>query len=69
MAGTCSNDSQTLSQVLVLSAQHGTTMEELYLGEIQCAFDQASYVNTAPSCTPAVSAAYAAAIQTMATGQ
>jgi hypothetical protein len=69
MAGTCSNDSQTLSQVLVLSAQHGTTMQEMYLGEFQCAFDQASYVSTAPSCTPAVSAAYAAAIQTLATGQ
>jgi hypothetical protein len=69
MAGTCSNDSQTLSQVLVLSAQHGTTMQEMYLGEFQCAFNQASYVSTAPSCTPAVSAAYAAAIQTLATGQ
>jgi hypothetical protein len=69
MAGTCTNDSETLSQVLVLSAQHGTTMQELYLSELLCAFNQASYVNTAPSCTPAVSAAYASAIQTLATGQ
>jgi hypothetical protein len=69
MAGTCTNDSQTLSQVLVLSAQEGTTAQELYLGELQCAFTQASYVSTAPSCTPAVSTAYAAAIEALATGQ
>jgi hypothetical protein len=68
-AGTCTNDSQTLAQVLALSAQHGTTSQELYLGEFQCAFNQASYVSGAPSCTPAVSAAYAAAIQALATGQ
>jgi hypothetical protein len=69
MAGTCTNDSQTLSQVLVLSAQEGTTAQELYLGELQCAFTQGSYVSTAPSCTPAVSTAYAAAIEALATGQ
>jgi len=69
LAGTCTDDSQTLSQVLVLSAQHGTTFQELYLGEFQCAFDQANYVSTDPSCTTAVSAAYAAAIQALATGQ
>ncbi|MGD0567147.1 MAG: choice-of-anchor D domain-containing protein [Candidatus Sulfotelmatobacter sp.] len=69
MAGTCTNDSQTLSQVLVLAAQHGTTVQELYLGELLCAFDQPSYVSTAPSCTPAVSTAYAAAIEALAIGQ
>jgi hypothetical protein len=69
MAGTCTDDSQTLSQVLALAAQHGTTALELYLGELQCAFTQASYVSTAPSCTPAVSTAYAAAIEALATGQ
>jgi hypothetical protein len=69
LAGTCTNDSQTLSQVLVLAAQHGTTVQELYLGELLCAFDQPSYVGTASTCTPAVSTAYAAAIQTIATGQ
>jgi len=68
-AGTCTNDSQTLSQVLALSAQHGTTSQELYLGELQCAFSQASYVSGFPSCTPTVSAAYATAIQALATGQ
>jgi hypothetical protein len=69
MAGTCTNDSQTLSQVLVLAAQHGTTVQELYLGELLCAFNQPSYVSTAPSCTPAVSTAYAAAIEALSTGQ
>jgi hypothetical protein len=39
LAGTCTNDSQTLSQVLLLAAQHGTTVQELYLGELLCAFD------------------------------
>jgi hypothetical protein len=69
LAGTCTDDSQTLSQVLALSAQHGTTAQELYLGDLRCAFDQANYVSVAPSCTPAVSAAYAAAIQSLAVGQ
>jgi hypothetical protein len=68
-AGTCTDDSQTLAQVLALSAQHGTTFQELYLGEFQCAFDQASYVSLAPTCTPSVSTAYAAAIRALATGQ
>jgi hypothetical protein len=68
LAGTCTNDSDTLSQVLVLSAQHGTTSQEIYQGEFQCAFDQADYVSTNPACTPAVGAAYAAAIQVLAAG-
>ena len=69
LAGTCTDDSETLSQILVLSAQHGTTVEELYLGDLRCAFDQANYVAEDPGCTPAVSAAYAAAINAFAGGQ
>jgi hypothetical protein len=69
LSGTCTDDSQTLTRVLALSAQNGTTVQELYLGDLRCAFDQANYVSEAPRCTPAVSAAYASAIRALALGQ
>ena len=72
LAGTSppTDDSPTLSQVEILSSQHGTTSAEIYTADIQCAFDPTALPGGAPCSSNAViQSAYAAAIDALALGQ
>lgn len=69
-AGTATSEAPTLSQVFVLSSQHGTTSAEIYLQDLECAFER-SVLGLAPCATDTgtISAAYKAAIIALAAGQ
>jgi hypothetical protein len=60
-AMTATDDSLTLSQVFVLSTQHGTTSAEIYYGDLECA------IVTPPICSS--QANYKTALLALAAGQ
>jgi hypothetical protein len=69
-AGTALVEDPTLSQVFILSSQHGTTSVEIYLQDLQCAFDPGALSGVACSVLGSpIPAAYAAAIKALALGQ
>ena len=60
-ANTAPNSDATLSQVFILSSQHGTTSAEIYKEDLECAF--------ASLCSGSTATAYSDAIMALAVGQ